>query len=85
MRFVSLLIWVTQFGFSVVFPPCFFLMGANWLRNRYDLGIWIMIVGGILGLGTAISTVRSCIRAMGKDAARTGSQETPPTAFNDHK
>ena len=84
MKFVSLLLWVTQFGFSAVFPTCFFLLTANWLRNTYDLGVWVMIVGGILGVLTTVSTVRSCIRAMRKEAEKDGSPKEPPIAFNHH-
>ena len=84
MQFVSLIIWVTQFGFSAVFPTCFFLILASYLRNRYDLGIWVIIVAGVLGLLTTVSTVRSCIRAMRKEAQQAGSKKEPPTAYNDH-
>ena len=84
MKFVSLILWVTQFGFSAVFPLCFFLMGASWLRNTYDLGVWVMILGGILGALTTISTVRACIRSLKKEADRAGSQKEAPVAFNDH-
>lgn len=84
MRFVSLIIWVTQFGFSAVFPTCFFLILASYLRSRYALGLWIMIVAGVLGLLTTISTVRSCIRAMRKEAEQAGSEQEPPAAYNDH-
>ena len=49
MKFLSLLVWVTQFGFSVVFPLCFFLLAASWLRNTYELGVWVLILGGVLG------------------------------------
>lgn len=85
MKFWSLLVWVTQFGFSIVFPPCFFLVLANWMQNRYQLGAWIIILGGVLGLLTSVSTVRSCIRAMRRDADRAGNAEKAPTAFNDHR
>lgn len=84
MRFVSLIIWVTQFGFSAVFPTCFFLILASYLRNWYDLGVWVMVVAGILGLLTTISTVRSCVRAMRKEAEQAGSKKEPPIAYNDH-
>lgn len=84
MRFVSLIIWVTQFGFSTVFPTCFFLILASYLRNRYELGLWVMIVAGILGLLTTVSTVRSCVRAMRKEAEQAGSEQEPPVAYNDH-
>ena len=84
MKFVSLLLCVTQFGFSAVFPLCFFLLTANWLRTSYDLGIWVMIVAGILGALTTVSTVRSCVRAMRKEAEKHSTGQTPPIAFNDH-
>ena len=84
MKYVSLLLWVTQFGFSVVFPTCFFLLVANWLRNSYGFGWWVMIVAGVLGILTTVSTVRSCLRAMRKEADKTGSDKEPPIAFNDH-
>lgn len=84
MKFVSLLLWVTQFGFSSVFPLCFSLLLANWLRNAYGLGVWVMIAGGVLGLLTSVSTVRACIRSLRKEAERTGSKNKPPLAFNDH-
>ena len=85
MKFWSLLIWVTQFGFSVVFPPCFFLVLANWLQNRYDLGIWVLILGGFIGVMTSIRSVKACIHTMRRDAERAGNEDTPPTAFNDHR
>ena len=39
MKYLSLLVWVTQFGFSVLFPVCFFLMIAFWLQQKFALGI----------------------------------------------
>lgn len=85
MKFISLLMWVVQFGLSVIFPICFFLVLAAWLRSTYDLGVWILIVFGILGVLTTISTVRTCIRSLRKEAERTGSQKEAPIAFNDHE
>lgn len=84
MKFLSLLTWVTQFGFSILFPVCFFLMLANWLREKYGLGMWIVAVLGILGLLTSISTARSCVRAMLKEINRDDSKKDPPVSFNEH-
>jgi Na+-transporting NADH:ubiquinone oxidoreductase subunit NqrE len=53
------LLWVTQFGFSILFPLCFFLLIANWLQTRFGLGMWVTVVLGILGLLTTVSTVKS--------------------------
>lgn len=85
MKLLNLLMWVGQFGFSVVFPTLFFLMLAVWLQNRFGLGMWIVVVLGILGVLTSVSTTRSCLRAMRKAAEDASSGKEPPVAFNDHK
>ena len=83
-KLLSLLLWVTQFGLSVLFPLCFFLFLAVWLQNRFGLGMWIVALLGIVGLLTSLSTARSCIRSLRKDADAAGEQKKPPTAFHDH-
>ena len=86
MKLLNLLLWVTQFGFSLVFPMCFFLYLSSWLRQRFGLGMWIVVVFGILGLLTTISTARTSLAAMRKAAEEASSRsDPPPTAFNDHK
>lgn len=84
MKFWSMLVWVTQFGFSAAFPLCAFLLLASWLRSTYELGAWVTVTLGILGALVSVSTVRSCLRALRKDANRAGSQKQPPKAYNEH-
>ena len=84
MKYLSLLVWVTQFGFSVLFPTCFFLMIAIWLQGKFGLGLWIVAVLGILGLVTSFSTARSCLRSLLKEMDRASDRKDPPPAFNDH-
>ena len=84
MKYLSLLMWVTQFGFSVLFPTCFFLMTAVWLREKFGLGMWIVAVLGILGFLTSIATARSCIRSLLKEMERISDRKDSPPAFNDH-
>ena len=84
MKFLSLLMWVTQFGFSALFPTCFFLAIAVWLQETFGLGLWIVAVLGILGLMTSFSTARSCLRSILKEIERTSDRKDPPPAFNDH-
>lgn len=85
MKYLSLLTWVTQLGFSILFPTCACLLLASWLQSKYGLGPWIMVVLGIFGLLTSISTTRSCIQSLLKAAnAITDEKEEPPIAFNDH-
>ena len=85
MKILNLLMWVGQFGFSVIFPTLFFLILAVWLQNKFDLGMWIIIVLGILGVLTSISTTRSCLHSLRKAAEEASGFKEPPIAFNDHK
>lgn len=85
MKLLNLLMWVIQFGFSIIFPTVFFLILAVWLQNRFGLGMWILAVCGVLGILTSVSTARSCLRSLRKAAAEAGSDREPPAAFNDHK
>lgn len=85
MKVFSLLIWVGQFGFSVLFPTCFFLMAAVWLRDRFGLGLWIVAVLGILGLMTSFRTAKACLRSILKEIEQSSDRNAPPPAFNEHK
>ena len=70
MKYLSLLIWVGQFGFSCIFPTCLFLMLGIYLQDRFDLDVWIVIVLGIIGFLTSLSTARSCLRSICKEIDR---------------
>lgn len=84
MKILNQLLWVTQFGFSIMFPLCFFLLLANWLQNKFGLGMWVTVVFGILGLLTTVSTVKSCLHSVRKAAEEASPQKDYPIAFNDH-
>ena len=85
MKLLSLLLWVGQFGLSVLFPTVFFLSLAAWLQNKWDLGMWILIVFGILGVMTSISTARACLHSLRKAAEEVSGNQERPVSFNDHK
>ncbi|MDY3832131.1 MAG: hypothetical protein SOZ79_06590 [Candidatus Ventricola sp.] len=70
MKYLSLLIWVGQFGFSCIFPTCLFLMLGIYLQDWFDFGVWIVIVLGIIGFLTSLSTARSCLRSIRKEIDR---------------
>ena len=84
MKLLNLLLWVTQFGVSILFPLCFFLMLAAWLQNRFGLGMWIYLVCGTIGFMTSVSTVRACLHSLLKAAEEASTPKEPPIAFNDH-
>lgn len=85
MKILNLLMWVGQFGLSAIFPTVFFLLLAVWLQNKFGLGIWIILLFGILGLLTTISTVKSCLHSMRKAAEEASGSNPRPVSFNDHK
>lgn len=85
MKFLSLILWVTQFGLSILLPPCLFLLMAVWLQTRFGLGMWIVAVLGVLGFLVAFSTAKANLRALRREAEEASSQEPPPISFNDHK
>lgn len=70
MKYLSLLTWVAQFGFSCLFPTCAFLMLGVYLQGKFELGVWVVIVLGIIGFLTSISTARSCLRSIRKEIER---------------
>ena len=70
MKYLSLLTWVGQFGFSCLFPTCLFLILGVYLQRRFSLGVWVVIVLGIIGFLTSISTARTCLQSMRKEIDR---------------
>ena len=85
MKFLSLLLWVSQFGLSIIFPTLFFLFLAFWLQSKFGLGMWILIVLGIIGVLTSIQTTRSCLHSLRKAAEEASGSKEPPVSFNEHK
>ena len=85
MKILNLLMWVGQFGFSVIFPTVFFLYLSVWLQNRFDLGIWIVVTLGLLGIFTSIRTTKACLHSMKKAAEELSGDAKRPLSFNDHK
>ena len=85
MKILNLLMWVGQFGRSVIFPTVFFLYLAVWLQNKFGFGMWVLIVFGILGVMTSISSTRACLHSLRKAAEEVSEKKEPPVSFNDHK
>lgn len=84
MKILGMLMWVGQFGLSVLFPLCLFLYVGFRLQVRYDLGLWVMFLCGIIGFMTSVSTAKSCLSSLLKARDEAASQKKPPVSFNDH-
>ena len=85
MKNLSLLVWLTQLGFSVVAPLVGYVLLALWLRNRFDWGSWVVWCGAILGIFGAVDGLRSSLRLMSRMAKDTQEDDTPPpVSYNEH-
>jgi len=84
MKDLSLVVWLTQLGLSTAFPLAGFILAAVWLRGHFELGSWIVWVGVILGVISAIDGFRTSLKAMSRLAGSKQPKEPPPVSFNDH-
>lgn len=83
MNLLKDIIWITRLGLNVVTPPVIFIIGAVWLRGRFELGSWIIWTGIIAGVCGAVSGLTTSLRQMRSSAE---DRDNPgPISFNDHK
>lgn len=83
MKSFQLLIWLTQLGISVAAPAIGFIWLAVWLRERFGLGVWVIVLGVVLGVICAIDGLRFSLKAM-LTMVKDKKEDVPPVAFNDH-
>lgn len=83
MKNLNLLVFLTQLGFSVVFPLAGFSLLALWLRDRYGFGAWVVYTGIGLGFLLAVDGFRNTLKVMER-MARDKREDEPPVSFNDH-
>lgn len=84
MKDLHLIVWLTQLGFSVAFPLAGFILLAVWLRESCGWGTWVIWVGIILGVVSAMEGLRSSLKILerlGKDKEK---KDPPPVSYNDH-
>lgn len=84
MKSLKNLIWLTQLGLSVAVPPICFILLAVWLRGTHGWGSWVIWVGILLGVYSALEGFRASMKAMAllnKDKEN----DDPPVSFNEHQ
>lgn len=84
MKHMRLLVWITQLGLSVAVPLGGFVWLSLWLRTKFDLGVWVVVVGVVLGLVCAMDGLRTALKSMER-MAKEDNQSPPPVSFNDHE
>lgn len=84
MKEWGMLIWLPQFGISIVFPLIGFIMLAVWIRDHWGWGNWVIWVGIAFGLITAAVGVRDTAKAM-LMLDKKKKDRTQDISFNDHQ
>lgn len=79
------MVMVGQLGFSLVTPPL--LLGALglWLKNRFGLGSWIVLLMLFIGIMTLISTARSYFRDISAAGKKNSGHRPSGTSYFDHR
>lgn len=84
MKDLSLLVWLSQLGLSVVMPPVLFILLAVWLHKSCSWGVWVIWVGVILGLCCAVTGLLSTLKALCRVSANKEDRSNG-VSFNDHE
>ncbi len=64
MKELNMLVWLTQLGLSVAIPLAGFTWLGVWLRGRFALGNWVVVLGLVIGFICAVDGFRSSLRIM---------------------
>lgn len=84
MKDVGLIVWLTQLGFSVVFPPAALILLAVWLQKNHGWGQWVLWVAIALGFYCAVQGFRKSLKTMER-LSKPKKKKEPPISFNDHE
>ena len=82
-----MLVWVTQLGLGVAVPLAGFVMLGVWLRDKFSLGAWCVIVFVVIGMVSAWNGLKASLKAMEVLDKRPGKQKEKKettVSFNDH-
>jgi hypothetical protein len=81
---LPLFVFLTQLGLSVALPLGGFIFLGIWLRQRFDLGVWVVLAGIFLGIVSAADGLRVSLKAMER-MTENKKKDPPPVSFNDHQ
>lgn len=67
MKYLSLL---SQLGISVIVPPLLCILATLWLKNRFGLGDWVVLVGILIGMAVGLTSLFNYFQIAIKDAKK---------------
>ena len=74
---ISALAMVTQFGISTITPMLLCIFAALWLKNRFALGDWVVLVGVLMGVGSGFLSMMKMIRRMSELSKKEEDDDSP--------
>lgn len=72
----SALAMVSQFGISTITPMLLCIFAAIWLKNRFGLGDYAILIGIILGIGSGFMSMMKMIRRMSEMSRKEDEDES---------
>ena len=87
MKEINMLVWLTQLGLGVAVPLAGFVWVGVWLRDKFSLGAWCVIVFVLIGMVTAWNGLKASLKAMellDKSPKKQKEKKENTVSFNDH-
>ena len=87
MKELNMLMWITQLGMGVAMPLVGFIWLGIWLKNRFSLGAWCVILFCVIGLITAFDVLKVTLKTMerlDKSKNKNKKKEITGISFNDY-
>ena len=82
MKDLGLIVYITQLGLSLGAPLAGFTLLGVWLKNRYELGAWIIALFCMIGLISGVHGFLLELKNLQKREAK--KDQTRPKGFNSH-
>ena len=74
---ISALAMVTQFGIGTITPMLLCIFAALWLKNRFALGDWVVLIGVFMGIGSGFMSMMKMIRQMSELSKKEDDNDSP--------
>lgn len=85
MKELTLLTWLTQLGLYVALPLVGFVLLAVWLQDQFGWGDWVLWVGIVAGLVSAIDGLRQALKILARLTGKKSDDTPPPVSFQEHE
>ena len=70
--------------FAVAFPLIGFVWVSVWIRQTFELGIWVIFVGIFIGMYCAVQGFVQSMKILSEMHNKNKKKDAPSVFFNDH-